>query len=541
MDNRPGEANGVPLDVGIPAGMIADTDGAALRAALKSTAGVASVRIGRDPLEIETGRGGTPTSFSSAGLVPFSHDLKPDLAAPGGAILSSTLRETIGEPFAVFDGTSMAAPHVAGAAALLLQRHPVWSAYQVKSALMSTAGAAWGDTNRTTEAPVLLEGAGLIDVNRADEPLLFTDPQSLSFHYLNVNKGAAYRTLAVTVADVGGGFGTWSVELEPQAATAGATIDLPPTVTVGPGGYAAFTAVARAGADAVAGDDYGFIVLRRGTVTRRIPYAFTVERPGLESITPKKLVSFQIGDTRKGESKVSSYRWPAAPFGPPASYTGPPLDETGAEQLYVTELAQPAVNMGVAVILQSAGSLIDPFFLASRDENDVTGYTGTPVNVNGYMFSYRADVQAAGIQYPRQGQYFVAVDSGKSDFTGQSFAGQYLLHAWLNDVLPPLAAMVTTTVAAGRPTIVARTIDLQAGVDPLSLVFAYGDTLIGAVAYDPISGYAVFPLPDVGPGAEAREDASRSSSPATSRRTRTSTRPVRSPRSSRTPPSSRRG
>ena len=117
------------------------------------------------------------------------------------------------------------------------------------------------------------------------------------------------------------------------------------------------------------------------------------------------------------------------------------------------------------------------------------------MNVNGYMFGYRADVQAAGIQYPRQGQYFVAVDSGKSDFTGQSFAGQYLLHAWLNDVLPPLAAMVTTTVAAGHPTIIARTIDLQAGVDPLSLVFAYGDTLIGAVAYDPISGYAVFPLP----------------------------------------------
>ena len=162
------------------------------------------------------------------------------------------------------------------------------------------------------------------------------------------------------------------------------------------------------------------------------------------------------------------------------------------------------------------------------------------MNVNGYMFGYRADVQAAGIQYPRQGQYFVAVDSGKSDFTGQSFAGQYLLHAWLNDVLPPLAAMVTTTVAAGHPTIVARTIDLQAGVDPLSLVFAYGDTLIGAVAYDPISGYAVFPLPRVGPAAEARARRSRSSSRATSRRTRTSTRRARSPRSSRTPPSSRR-
>jgi subtilisin family serine protease len=155
--------------------------GARLRAALTATGGRGTVRIGRDPLEIETGRGGTPTSFSSAGLTPFDHNLKPDLSAPGGSILSSTLRETIGEPFAVFDGTSMAAPHVAGAAALLLQRHPEWSAPQVKSALMSTAGPAWGDTSRTTEASVLIEGAGLVNVGRADNPMVFTDPASLSF------------------------------------------------------------------------------------------------------------------------------------------------------------------------------------------------------------------------------------------------------------------------------------------------------------------------------------------------------------------------
>ncbi len=495
VDNRPGEANPVPVTVGIPAGMIADADGATLRAAVRSTGGVASVRVGRDPLEVDTGRGGTPTSFSSAGLTPFSHDLKPDVAAPGGSILSSTLTSTVGEPFAVFDGTSMAAPHVAGAAALLLERHRAWTPTQVKSALMSTAGPAWGDTNRTTEASVLLEGAGLVNVDRADDPLVYTDPQSLSFHYLNVNKGAAYRTLAVTVADVGGGFGSWSVELAPQSATAGATIDLPSTLTISPGGYAAFTAVARASADAAAGDDDGFIVLRRGTDERRIPYEFTVERPGLESITPRELLAYQSGDTSKGVSKVSGYRFPAAPFGPPASYSGPPLDENGAEQLYVTELAEPAVNMGVSVVLQGAGTLIDPFFLASRDENDVTGYTGTPVNVNAYLYSYHADVQAAGIQYPRQGQYFVAVDSGKDDLTGQSYAGEYLLHAWLNDVSPPLATMVTRTVAAGHPTLVARTFDLQSGVDPLSLIFAYGRVLIGATAYDPVSGYAVFPLP----------------------------------------------
>jgi minor extracellular serine protease Vpr len=499
VDNRPGEANGLPVRVAVPAGMIADADGARLMAALASTGGRALVRIGIIPLEIETGRGGTPTSFSSAGLTPFGHDLKPDVAAPGGDILSSTLTETIGEPFAVFNGTSMAAPHVTGAVALLLQRHPTWSAAQVKSALMSTAGPAWGDTNRTTEASVLLQGAGLIDVGRADKPLVFTDPQSLSFHYLNVNRGAASRPLLSTITDAGDGYGTWQVELRPQSATAGAMLDLPPSITVSPGGDTLLTAVARASATAAAGDDYGFIVLRKGEDTRRIPYEFTVERPGLQSVPAAKLQDFQVGDTRSGTSKANVYRWPAAPFGPPPSYTGPPTDENGAEQLYVMDLTQPAVNMGVSVALQSPGSLIDPFFLGSPDENDVTGYTGTPVDVNSYLFSYRADVQAAGVQYPRQGRYYVSVDSGHDPFTGASFAGRYLLRSWVNDLNPPLATIWTTTVAAGRPTIVARTIDLQSGVDPLSLVIAYGRVLVGAVAYDPISGFAVFPLPPTAP------------------------------------------
>src|SRR5262249_3319121 len=60
VDNRAAEANPVPVTVAVPSGMIADADGAALRAAVQKTGGRAIVRIGRDPLEIETGRGGTP-------------------------------------------------------------------------------------------------------------------------------------------------------------------------------------------------------------------------------------------------------------------------------------------------------------------------------------------------------------------------------------------------------------------------------------------------------------------------------------------------
>ena len=70
----------------------------------------------------------------------------------------------------------MAAPHVAGAAALLVQRHPTWSPQQVKSALMSTAGPAWGNTERTKEAAVTLEGAGLINVAARRRPADLHEP-----------------------------------------------------------------------------------------------------------------------------------------------------------------------------------------------------------------------------------------------------------------------------------------------------------------------------------------------------------------------------
>ena len=138
------------------------------------------------------------TSFSSAGPTDFGHLLKPDISAPGLDVLSSTPPQTTGSTFSVFAGTSMATPHVAGAAALLLQQHPGWTPWEVKSALMSTAGPAWGDTARTQEAPVLLEGAGLANVLAADDPKVFTDPQSLSFQQIDVSTGAQRTSMLLT-------------------------------------------------------------------------------------------------------------------------------------------------------------------------------------------------------------------------------------------------------------------------------------------------------------------------------------------------------
>ena len=72
----------------------------------------------------------------------------------------------------------MAAPHVAAAAALLKERHPTWTVAQIKSALVQTGDPVAG-------VPVTRDGGGVIDLPRADVPLLFAAPTGLSFGALD--------------------------------------------------------------------------------------------------------------------------------------------------------------------------------------------------------------------------------------------------------------------------------------------------------------------------------------------------------------------
>ena len=96
-------------------------------------------------------------SFSSSGPTPISLQMKPDVSAPGVEIVSSVPSHE--GNWATFSGTSMAAPHVAGAAALLAQRHPAWTVEQIKSALVQTGGPVYtgnlaDETESTREAAV---------------------------------------------------------------------------------------------------------------------------------------------------------------------------------------------------------------------------------------------------------------------------------------------------------------------------------------------------------------------------------------------------
>jgi hypothetical protein len=504
-ENRPGDPTFALFSS--DGGVISDLDGARLRAATASTGGVATVRFNRDVNEVPTTWAGVPSSFSAGGLTPFGKALKPDVTAPGSQVLSSTLPEFAGDPFAILDGTSFSAPHVAGAAALLLQRHPTWTPQQLKSALMSTAGPAWADSARTREESVLVQGAGLVNVSSADQPLLFTDPQSLSFGYLSALGGATSKSISVLVSDAGGGAGTWVAEVRSQVASAGATVEAAP-VSIPAGGTAAVQIVARVASGAAAGDNFGFVALRRGGDVRRIPYAFSVTRSQLTGSPTTPLRPTQRGDTRTGGSRASVYRWPTSPFGILGIFgVDPSVNDDGSEKVYTLDIPRQAVNAGVVVTrpairintsiesLLSSNAPIHPWFLGSLDENDVLGYAGIPVNVNGLMPDFLFSIGASGGVFLPPGRYFVSVDSGRDPFSGRSLAGPYTLRSWVNDVRPPRVTLLTRRISTGRPTIVAKITDDKSGVDPLSLQLLFGTFQLSATRFDPETGIAVFPIP----------------------------------------------
>jgi hypothetical protein len=179
------------------------------------------------------------------------------------------------------------------------------------------------------------------------------------------------------------------------------------------------------------------------------------------------------------------------------------MNESGAEHLYTFDVEQPVANFGVSILAESTGALIDPWVLGSKDENDVQGYAGTPVNVNSLMYDGNIDIGVAGAQFPLVKRYYVAVDSRSDPFTNKAQPGQYLLNAWVDDVTPPAVRFLTTKVSAGRPLIVAQAVDDQSGVDPLSIALGYSDRLVAPSAYDSTTGLVLIGLPAAAPALKA--------------------------------------
>ncbi|MDX8054060.1 S8 family serine peptidase [Lentzea sp. BCCO 10_0798] len=124
---------------------------------------------------------GAVEEMSSRGPRLGDHAVKPDIAAPGTDIVAARAENTLWEHVvddlhARLTGTSMAAPHVAGAAAVLAQRNPSWTAAELKAHLMATV-------KPVADSPTSV-GTGLLDVGRAVTQQVRASTGSLSFGLL---------------------------------------------------------------------------------------------------------------------------------------------------------------------------------------------------------------------------------------------------------------------------------------------------------------------------------------------------------------------
>jgi len=162
----------------IPALMIGQADANLVLAELDAGNDV-TVVLDKSFLLTTADTGNVMATFSARGPASVGEILKPDVTAPGINILAGftpdAANATSGENFAFLSGTSMSTPHVAGAAALLLQAHPTWTPSAIKSALMTTARQDVNASAGLGDANPFDFGAGHIAPNKAFDPGLVFD------------------------------------------------------------------------------------------------------------------------------------------------------------------------------------------------------------------------------------------------------------------------------------------------------------------------------------------------------------------------------
>jgi subtilisin family serine protease len=227
--------------------------------------------------------GGLISSFSSYGLAP-DLSIKPDIGAPGGNIYSTIPLEQGG--YGVKGGTSMASPHVAGAAALLLEAKPNTPSQVVRDILQNSADPKpwWGWPTGPFLDNVHRQGAGMVDIDDAILATTKITPGKLALgeseagpHGVMLmveNNGSHAVTYDLSYVSAVATTGTWSDDL--GFWLTGEYIDFgASSVTVPAGGTAVVNATIYPPTGPDLGTYGGYIVFtpQDGGQVYRVPYA----------------------------------------------------------------------------------------------------------------------------------------------------------------------------------------------------------------------------------------------------------------------------
>ncbi|AND42443.1 S8 family serine peptidase [Cytobacillus oceanisediminis] len=230
--------------------------------------------------------------FSSRGPVTSTWEIKPDVVAPGVAINS-----TIPGGYLPLQGTSMAAPHVAGACAILKQAHPEWGPERIKAVLMNTAKLLMnteGKTYRTYE-----QGAGRIQLDQALRAETLVLPASLQFGKFQIADRLHEHSSFIAVENISEKTQTYSFSLPYKAQ--GINWEMPMTFQLNPGDKKKVEIKMSADPTLLKKKIYdGYLLMKAGAESIRIPYLYVLEEPDYP-----RVMGFGLG---KGD-KPGTYRY----------------------------------------------------------------------------------------------------------------------------------------------------------------------------------------------------------------------------------------
>ncbi|GAB3465221.1 S8 family peptidase [Actinophytocola sediminis] len=311
--------------------------------------------------------------FSSRGPRVGDGGIKPDLTAPGVEIVAALHSAgTIGDPvvdgYTALSGTSMATPHVAGAAALLAQQHPDWTGAQLKAALS-------GSATPHPDLTAFEQGSGRVDVPKAIAATVVSEPSNISLGTVAwphdddepVTKEITYRnlgdaevTLALTVDATG-----------PDGAPAELFTLSANEVTVPAGGEASVSVTGDTALGEADGVYSGAVVATAGESASRTPVAIT-----------REVESYDVTLTYLGEDGQPTADYDALLIGLDNPTFAFPYDEDGSLELRLPKGQYLAHNLVVTGDGDSFSMVPQPGLVVDRDlAVEVDARLAEPVNV----------------------------------------------------------------------------------------------------------------------------------------------------------------
>lgn len=224
--------------------------------------------------------GETVADFSSRGPAAVTWMIKPDIVAPGVNIISTVP----GPGYASLQGTSMSAPHVAGASALLLQVNPDWSVEQVKAALLNTAENVY--TPDGIPYPVNTQGAGSLRVPEALATETLVLPGNYSFGVFDKDNGRQVERQHFEIQNLSSERKTYSFTVTFDGSPEGIRVRTSNNVRVNPGQSQKVNMNVQVNASALAPGYYeGSIVVDDGNRETVIPTILFVGEPDYPRVT----------------------------------------------------------------------------------------------------------------------------------------------------------------------------------------------------------------------------------------------------------------